>query len=195
MIRVNLAKTNSHASVGTQTAIKVDGLSLSGNGEIIQKVLVMSIFLILVIVYEKYTINQKTEKLIATQQQLDQIQMEVEKFASVKAVVEGLVKERNNLNEQLKVIEKISQKRAYKLKTITLVQESLPDDLWLNEMEIEKNIINFKGYSKKPTSVQMIARKLSNAEFIASALAKEIKRVTVEKRTLQEFNIEAKVLE
>ena len=91
------------------------------------------------------------------------------------------------------MIKKISQKRAYKLQAIDVVQKSLLDDLWIEEMKVDQSVLSFKGYSRSPTSVQEIVGNLTKNDFILSAFSKEMKRVTVGNDKLNAFEIEARV--
>lgn len=193
MIRVNLAKTHNYSSAGTQTAVQLDAAKLTGQSESIKKVVIMIVFPILLYMYEAYSLGLKQEQSQKIKGQLEAVQQEIQQYGSVTTIVEDLLKEKEKLNAQLKVIQTISQKRAFKLKAITKVQESLPDDLWMREMNIVGGIISFKGYSQTSISVQKIVRRLNDLDFITSAINKELKRVTRGDREVQEFNIEARV--
>ncbi len=195
MIRVNLAKTHNYTSAGTQTAIAMDqaaAMSQAGPHPAV-KVAVILIMPILLYGYESYTLTQKNMTLTREKAKAEQIEAEVSQFGSVKSVVEDLVKEKNKLNEQLSVIQKISQKRAFKLQAIQVVQRSMLDDLWLDEMIVDQSVLNFKGYSRTPTSVQEIVNNLSSSDFIVSAFNKKMERVKLGKDDLNTFEIEAKV--
>lgn len=195
MIRVNLAKTHNYTSAGTQTAIAMDlaSASAAGGPHPAVKVAVIIIMPILLYGYQSYTITQKNLVFQREKAKAEQIEAEVSQFGSVKSVVEDLVKEKEKLNEQLTVIKKISQKRAFKLKAIQIVQRSMLDDLWLDELVVDQSVLNFKGYSRSPTSVNEIVRNLSGSDFITSAYNKKMERVTLGKDDLNTFEIEAKV--
>ncbi len=195
MIRVNLAKTHNYTSTGTQTAIAMDqaaAMSLSGPHPAV-KVALMVIMPILLYGYESYNLTQKNIVLSREKAKAQQVEAEVSQFGSVKSVVEDLVKEKEKLDEQLTVIKKISQKRAYKLQAIQVVQRSLLDDLWLDEMVVDQSTLNFKGFSRSPTSVQEIVQNLTSHDFILSAFNKKMERVKSGKENLNSFEIEAKV--
>lgn len=195
MIRINLAKTQSYSGPSAQATdgIQIPSVVASDNKAV--KIASMIFFLILVIGYERYILGSKRAILAETKTQMQSIQDEIAKFGTVTSVIEDLVKEKEKLNGQLLVIQQISQKRAFKLKAITKIQESLPDDLWLDEMKIDRNTVNIRGLSRTPTSVQKIVNSLSAADFIESAVNKELKRVkpTSDTDELQQFDIEAKV--
>lgn len=196
MIKVNLAKTHNYASAGTQTAIAMDqaaAMSSAGAPHPAVKIALILIMPILLYAYESYTITQKGLELARVRQQVEQIEAEISQFGSVKSVVEDLSKEKARLTEQLNVIQKISQKRAYKLQAIEVVQQSLLEDLWLDEMIVDQSTLNFRGHSRSPSSVQEIVENLSKNEFILSAFSKEMKRDRIGQEDLNAFEIEAKV--
>ena len=198
MIRVNLAKTHNYSSTGTQTAIAMDQASASlasGQANLIAKVALMLASTLLLYLYQTYNISQLRVKLAVKNDQLAQIQAEVEKFGPVTQVVDNLLKERQRLDAQLEVLQKISKKRSSKLSTIRLVQESVVEDLWLKTMRVDQNILGFRGYSRTPTSVQQIVKNLQAADFIESAINKELKLEKKGKEELNSFDIEARVKE
>ncbi len=195
MIRVNLAKTHNYTSAGTQTAIAMDmaAASASGAPHPAVKVAVMLIMPILLYGYQSYNITQKTMVFQREKAKAEKAEAEVSQFGSVKAVVEDLVKEKEKLNEQLTVIKKISQKRAFKLQAIKIVQKSMLDDLWLDELIVNQSVLSFKGYSRSPTSVQEIVENLSRSDFITQAFNRKMERRKVGKDDLNTFEIEARV--
>lgn len=195
MIRINLAKTHNYTSSGTQTAIAMDQAAAlaSGGPHPAVKIAIMIILPIILYIYESYNITQKSIELAKVQTQVQQIEAEVAQFGSVKTVVEDLVKERNKLNEQLSVIQKISQKRAFKLKAINQIQVSLLDDLWLEQLTVDQSVMDFQGLSRSPTSINEIVENLNKNDFIESAFNKEMNRKKIGKEVLQQFNIEARI--
>ncbi len=197
MIRVNLAKAQSFAPMASGTVTNIDfrGLGSGANVNLALKVGGLIMATILLIGYEKYVISQKQSSLAQLSIQAAAIQNEIKGFGSVDEVLEGLAKEKAKMNEQLTVIQKISQKRAYKLQTILKTQAGLPEDVWLDEFVFDRNRIVFKGFSRTPTSVQNFVRELNSTDFIKSAVNKELSRVKLGDQPVQKFEIEAEVLD
>lgn len=192
MIRINLAKTHSYQSTGTQTAIAMDQASLGGPHPVV-KVVCMLAIVVLVYGYEYYNLSSIKTRYAQKQAQLQQLQNEVTQFGSVTNVVTDLVKEKKQLDDKLAVIQKISKKRAFKLKAIQFVQESVLQDLWLKGLTINNESMNITGYSLSPTSVQQIVKTLSAADFVEPGIAQEIKRITGNDVEMNTFEITAKV--
>jgi Tfp pilus assembly protein PilN len=195
MIRINLGKTHSYTSSSTQTAVALDqaaAMAQVGPHPSV-KVFVMVIFPLLLFGYQTYNIAQKEKVLIRETAKAKQIEAEVAEFGSVKNVVEDLAKEKEKLSKQLSVIKKISQKRAYKLQAIKVVQRSLLDDLWLEEMTVDRSTLIFQGLSRSPSSVQEIVDNLLRSEFVVQAFNKKMERTTLGGEDLNSFEIEAQV--
>src|SRR5690606_4150363 len=91
--------------------------------------------------YEYINIDGKKQELARLNVRAQQLEKEATQYGSVNAIVEDLNKEKKKLTEQLSVIQKISQKRAYKLKAIRSIQENLPEDLWLKEMIVDRAVV------------------------------------------------------
>ncbi len=193
MIRVNLAKSHSFQSTGTQTAIAMDQASLAMGPHPVVKVILILIFPVLLYFYESYNLSEITKRYVQKQDELQQIQNEVTQFGSVSNVVGDLMKEKKQLDDQLAVIQKISQKRAFKLKAIQFIQESVLEDLWLKKMVVSDDSLEIEGFSITPTSVQKIVKTLSSAEFIEDGINQEIRRVQNNDGELNTFKILAKV--
>lgn len=196
MIRVNLAKTQSYspASAGTITNMDFKGLGAGVNVNLVLKIGGLIMATILVIAYEQYMISGKRSTLAQVSVEAAALQEEINGFGSVDQVLDGLAKEKAKMNEQLTVIQKISQKRAFKLQAILRVQKGLPEDVWLEEFNFDDNIIIIKGFSRTPTSVQIFVQTLNDADFITSAVNKELSRVKLADQQIQKFEIEARVL-
>jgi Tfp pilus assembly protein PilN len=197
MIRINLAKTQSYVSAGTQPTSTMDltKIGLAGNGDVVAKVVGLLLFTIALIVYEKYNLSIVKTQLNRISVQVQEVEQEISEYGAVESAIENLTKEKEKVNEQLAVIQKISQKRAFKLQAIIKVQSSLPDDLWLKELLVADNRLSFIGYSRSPSSVQAIVKGLTDMDIVQSAINKELSRVKLGDETLQKFEIEAEVVQ
>ncbi len=193
MIRINLAKTHGYTSGGTAATESAPSAFAGAGPHPVVKIGAMLLLAMLVYGYEAYNISQLNFIYQQEQQKADAIKKEVDQFGSVKSVVDDLLKEKSKLNEQLEVIRKISQKRAFKLQAITMVQRGLTDDLWLTEMLVEQNNINFKGLSRSPSSVQEIIQNLQKAQFVQTAENRGISRKKVDNDELNAFEINVTV--
>ncbi len=195
MIRVNLAKTHSYQPTGTQTAIAMDqaAISAAAGAHPAAKVACMVAFVILLYIYESYNLSAIQSQFAQRQAALQQIQNEVQEFGSVTNVVADLQKEKKQLDTKLAVIQKISQKRAFKLKAIQFIQESVLDDLWLKSLTVSNNTLEISGFSITPTSVQQIVKTLSAADFVEPGVTQEIKRIERNETDINTFKITAQV--
>ena len=191
MIKINLAKAS--ASIPAEThSVATGGLANFSPNDNAIKVVCMLVFIFILYAYQKYNISNKTQRFLTINVQATELQEQVTKFGPVTAVVEDLAKERKKLNQQMEVIQKISEKRAYKLGSIIALQESIPTDTWIEEMALKEGVINFKGYSRDPTSVQKIVSHLSELDFLESAVNKELSIKKIGKSEVHSFNIEAR---
>lgn len=195
MIKVNLAKSQVMRADGTQVAFAADAAAgrLPGAPHPAVKILLVFIFPVLLYAYENYNISEKKKILIRVSAEAQKIEREVSEYGSLKVAVDNLVKEKKKLNSQLSVIEKISQKRAFKLEAIRKVQDSLLSDVWLNELVVDQNLIVFRGYARNPSSIQTIVQNLSENEVVESAMNRELLRVQLGTQQVNSFDIEVKV--
>lgn len=176
MIRINLAKTHAYATPASQTATTIsDSPGRTGTHPGV-KIFLMVIFVAGVIAFEKKELSGKRKALAVTQSQLQAQQAEIDKFGSVTAVIEELEKEKKKTQEQLSVIQAIAQKRVFKLDAIVKMQESVTDDLWLEELSVDKDEIFFKGFSRSPSSVQLVVKKLKESKYVLEADNIELSR-------------------
>ena len=198
MIRINLAKMDASAPTPGIAAVSDSigsGLSLPGTSNPFAKIGVVLVFPLLLYVWEQNQLSTKRSTLAKKTQSLNAIKSEVEKFGSVTSIVEDLKKERELLHGRLKVIKKISGKRALKIGALRDLQRIIPRDVWLEAVSFNDGEITFEGLSRTPSSVQVMAEQLVGSQFIASALPSELKRSQVGETTLHKFKIKAKVKE
>lgn len=193
MIRINLARNQNTVSAGTQTAVEMDYRGISTGPHPLLKVSMMLIFVVGLYFYSDYVVTRKKTLLLQVNEQASQIQKEGEALGSITNVVRELSTQKSELNKQLEVIRQISQKRAYKLETIRFLQNQMPNDLWIKEILMSQDKINFKGYSRSPFSIQKFVEDLSSRDYIEDALNKELSRERVEGEELNTFDIEAQV--
>jgi Tfp pilus assembly protein PilN len=196
MIRINLAKSQSftpNTAANTATAIDLTQIGLNVGGTQFTKILAIVSVTLLILIYDMYATSVARAQLEVTSAQVQALELEITSYGEVDTVLEGLAKEKAKVNEQLVVIQNISKKRAFKVKTLMRLQESLPEDLWLNELKINNDQVVFVGYSRSPTSVQKIVKNLNEADFIQNAFNRELSRVKVGDEAIQKFEIEARM--
>ena len=192
MIKVNLARMSSAAAhVHVEQAVSAPGPAQPLHPLV--KVLLIFIIPIGLYIWQDMIVSEKMARLQDSDAQLADIKTQVEKLGAVTSVVRSLSKEKDRLQEQLRVIGKISSKRAFKLRTINEMQGVLPDDCWLENVKIEKEKVFFKGYSRTPSSVQELVDSLEKLDFLASAYNQELKRANLGTAKVHEFNIIAEV--
>lgn len=192
MIKINLAKTQNYSAGG-----KAEGggaaITTGGGPHPAIKGVVLVIFVALVYGYESYTLAEKGLVLSGLRAEFQKSEQEVSQFGSITNAVNSLTKEKAKLDEILKVIEKISQKRAYKLGAIATVQEHILDDLWLEELVVDKEKVSLRGVSRSSSSVQVLVSKLKESPGIKTASNKGLKRRNTGTDNLNEFEIVARI--
>lgn len=192
MIKINLAKASSVVTVDSEV-VASGGLASFSQSDNVVKVIVMLVFIFGVYGYENYNLDKKLKTYQTVKVQSDALRAKVQQFSGVMAAVEDLARERKTLREQVKVIQKIAKKRAFKLASITKLQESIPLDTWVEEMRVGSDSMNFKGFARTPVSIQTIVAGLEDLDFMESVVNKEqaLKKIGISE--VHTFNIEAKV--
>ena len=196
MIRINLARSS---SVITSPSDFGGGSSSSGvsigNVHPAAKVLVIFVLPAVLYFYEQRELGFKAKQLAAEKVKLDKIKADVGKYGSVTSAVEDIKVERNKLQKRLEVIAKISRKRATKILTISELQSVIPNDSWLTSLSIQGSSIKLAGYARSPSSVQTIVERLTQLEFLESAINNGVTRTKVGSTNLHSFSIDAVVKE
>ena len=200
MIKINLAKVSAHvgeaAETGGSSAPSIDFSGFSGLGKsALLKLGLVFIFTLGVYIWESRVNSDIQAQLKARQAKLKELETEVAKFGSAALAVEEIKKERKRLHDRLRVIAKISSKRAFKIQTLEAMQQIIPEDCWLKEIKITKTQVELNGYSRNPSSVQSLVEKLSELEFLSSVTNEGMVRTKLGETNVSEFSILAKVLE
>lgn len=192
MIKVNLAKASASVSVETEK-VASGGLASFSQSDNLAKIAAMLIFVICLYGYESYNMKEKTTLYNRVRTESDRLAAQVQQHGGVVDAVEDLAKERKTLDKQMKVIQKISKKRAFKLNSIIKLQQSIPEDSWVEEMIVKEDVMSFKGFARSPASVQTIVSGLESLDFMDTAVNKELALKKIGISEVHQFNIEAKV--
>jgi|GEM_PF-2277856 len=200
MIRINLAKTSAFPSEGEEHASGGGGgislpslgsINLSGSENPILKVALVLVFPLAVYIWEYQGLSGFRVDLAQKELELTQVANDIAQFGAAGEAIADVKIERDRLQKKLEVIAKISSKRAFKIRTLAKLQELIPQDCWLKEIDMKASQITFQGFARTPTSVQIFVDQLSSLEFLTKVINTGVSRKTLGETTVHEFSIVA----
>jgi len=174
MIRINLAKTSAFPSEGEEHASGGGGgislpslgsINLSGSENPILKVALVLVFPLAVYIWEYQGLSGFRVDLAQKELELTQVANDIAQFGAAGEAIADVKIERDRLQKKLEVIAKISSKRAFKIRTLAKLQELIPQDCWLKEIDMKASQITFQGFARTPTSVQKTLGETTVHEF------------------------------
>ena len=188
MIKINLAK-DSNIGIEDSGSFVESIRSFKLDRERAKKLIFILNILIGLILYERYNLYDMNKKLRESTNKLNGINQKIIQYGDVSSAVLQLQEQKKEMFKQLEVIRKVSKKRKLKIDSITKIQEFIPEDVWISEINFDKSKIIFSGYTRKASSVQGLVKNLSETGFVDLVVNMELKRVSG-KDNLQTFDID-----
>ena len=188
MIKINLAK-DSNVGIEDSGSFIESIRSFNLDKERAKKLIFILNILIGLILYERYNLYDMNKKLTESTSRLNKINQKISQYGDVSSAVLQLQEQKKEMFKQLEVIRKVSKKRKLKIDSITKIQEFIPEDVWISEINFNESKIIFSGYTKKASSVQGLVKNLSETGFVDLVVNMELKRVSG-KDDLQRFDID-----
>lgn len=180
MIKVNLLK----AKVPIQTQTSQDqGFSVQSGSEgatpkdKVIKVLVMSLGVVALLIYENLNIDALTSQRNVYVAQNSQLTQELQKIEANAGQLEQLKKENEKLQEKLKILTGLSKSRLRELKALDNLQNFIPEGVWLETLDYDGEKVLLKGFATNDRDLNAFVDSLEQSTyFIDVILSKAIEQ-------------------
>ncbi len=165
MIKVNLAKDMAiTAPSETAVAMEMDS-DKELQKEILIKVVSMLSLVVVLFIYEKFSLSAKKDELKRLQRQVNSVQAEVAKFGKVSEVVAKVTKEKRAIEEQINIIRGLSKTRLTQVKVLDAIQSLMPDRTWLRGVSLKGTEVKLEGFSLTSDGIPLLIRALDESVF------------------------------
>ena len=112
------------------------------------------------------------------------------------ASLDKQIEEIKRLNDQARallarkqIIESLQQDRAEAVRLLSELTKQMPEGVYIRSMKQNGQRVTLSGYAQSNARVSTLMRNIESSEWLEKPILQEIKAVTVEKRRLNEFNL------
>jgi type IV pilus assembly protein PilN len=112
------------------------------------------------------------------------------------ASLDKQIEEIKRLNDQARallarkqIIESLQQDRAEAVRLLSELTKQMPEGVYIRSLKQSGQRVVLSGYAQSSARVSTLMRNIEASEWLERPILQEIKAVTVEKRRLNEFNL------
>lgn len=194
MIKVNLLKSKSQGSSSGDGRISIKAKEGSDQKkEMLIKVLLMSIFIIGLMLYEKQNIDelklrwsQATARTNNIQEQVAVLQQELDEYT-------GIESQARNLEGRVMVIRELSRRRVQVIQALDLLQSIIPERVWLSEVRFNIDRFVLQGRAVSEEDLAEFVRLLEGAAYFQNVILLQAREESTPEGSLRIFEISSRL--
>lgn len=172
MIKINLIQGKGSSRGGTEESTVLSDES-SIKKEALKRILIILIFPMGLYVYESQNIPEKKQVIDRISQQINELKTYNSKLENSAKQIEQFKVEEAQFNTQVQALTKITKSRKIEVKIFSLIQNVIPEKVWLREISIDraaqgsdKNEIRIVGYSATNEDVRKFIEALEKSVYL-----------------------------
>lgn len=176
MIKINLLR-----SLGMSSAPIADGelSAINVNQQASIKGLMILLFPLLVIGWEKINISFIRSEGESLEQQISKIEQEKASFGDVSPRVEKFTKERDKIEAEVETIRELTGNRLREVKTLDQLQSLVPSGAWLRKVSIKGLEVTLEGFTRYERGVPEFISILEKSAFFTNIRPGDTSRIDV----------------
>ena len=197
MIKINLipsgASTSSAAisGGGGGNLFGGDGFySEQSSKEALKRLLIIALGPIALLVYENQNIPEKMSQLNNQRKVLEELSSYNSKNANSVAEIKKFKEDEALIEDRISELKRISENRVQEIKIMDIIQSNIPEHVWLNELNIQRDVAVIRGMSISETEVTAFQEALSHQKLIKDIKLVRSERISKEGVDLRKFEIE-----
>jgi type IV pilus assembly protein PilN len=132
-------------------------------------------------------------RLVPVRAEYEQLQVELKMLEAKTVELTALEKNRKELDEKLKTIETLQQKKVGPAKVLADLADSAPDQVWLLEFTEDQGAATITGFAFDNQTIASFMRKLSESTYFADVDLQETTQADKDKSTLKRFVVKARL--
>ncbi|MFO8241449.1 MAG: PilN domain-containing protein [Dissulfuribacterales bacterium] len=159
-----------------------------------QQISVFFLFLILLTVVLLAAGLTIQGKVVAQRQELASLEEKKAQYAYVNKKIERVNKQRKQVEDKFKSIEKLQEGRTITVKILDEVVSSIPiDRLWLTKLDFNTNNVQLDGVALDNHTVALFMRRMEKSPMFRSVSLINTKQKSVQGHALMEFELRVNV--
>jgi len=133
-------------------------------------------------------------KVGAQRQELASLEGKKTKLAYVSKKIEKVNKERKQVEDKFKAIEKLQEGRTTTVKILDEIVSSIPiDRLWLTKLSLKENNVRLDGVALDNHTVALFMRRLETSPMCRSVNLINTKQKSIQGHALMEFGLQVNI--
>lgn len=168
MIKVNLLLGQSTNTASPEAAVvNLDGLSSAE----IQRQGIVRIFILLILpivffIYESQSIPKKKAQIANVTSEINELQAYNEKTNSAVGEIKKFQEDEKKIKKQIEIVEKLSRSRMNEIYVLDLIQQVIPERVWLSNLEFSDSKVRIKGQAAVDADITIFIEALSRSVFL-----------------------------
>jgi Tfp pilus assembly protein PilN len=199
MIKINLLKNlgmhqggalagGAGAAESVESAISPDVQRLA-----IVKVIVLLLFPIALFGFEKINLMNLEAEVKKLKEETATVTAQKDAFGSVAPRVAKFDLQKKEIEKQLEAVRELTKNRLREVKTLDILQSLVPDQTWLNSVEINSSIVKIEGYAANDDAISKLMKALESSVLFSQIVPKSTTRVDLPTGSVKKFQLEFKV--
>lgn len=200
MIKINLVSAASTSVSASDSASGGLGNIFGGGGsgiasdyaakEALKRLFLIMLGPIALILYENQNIPEKMADLNSKRRVLQELTVYNSKNANSVAEIKKFKEDEALIEDRISELKRISENRVQEIKIMDIIQSNIPEQVWLTELNIQRDVATLKGMSISEADVTSFQEALSQQKLIKDIKLVRSDRVTKEGVDLRKFEID-----
>lgn len=190
MIRINLANSRSMAGVAAVSGESGEGaVSEQTRRDALTKLLIILLAPAGLYFYEQQNIPTIRNELVRKQQLLTELQTYNAKAEGSVNEIKKIKEDERKIQSRISALEKIAKDRFREVKVLDLIQQVIPEKVWLSRVDIKEGKILLAGFSMSDIDISTFMESLSKSVFLQEVVLVSSSEHIQNGLTLKKFEI------
>ncbi len=144
--------------------------------------------------YKKDAVSQFEKKITSIENQITGIQTKLNKIKGFEIVKKQLEEDEKTIRSKLEILNIVLQSRDEPSKMLLHIAQNIPEEVWLTEIQVKDDAVNFAGATPGYTQVSDLLKALNESSFFSEINLRGIEETTstTREQRVQTFQINAK---
>lgn len=162
-------------------------------GDIMLKLIWLVVFIAILVGYEMFTINQKSEELGRLKSELGRLESELSTMRPQVETAQRFQKEKQRLEKQLQVVKDLSKERLMAVRSLDALQSLIPEKVWLEKAVFKEKEVKLDGRAVDELGVSAFMQGLEESAFFSDVYLLQSQEAKGEEGAVRSFKVQSKL--
>lgn len=199
MIKINLNRSRvpnaGGASVDEGTAVDIsDGGSPSSTGgrDMLVKLLVMTLGVAALALYQKQNLDQLDAQLATVNAQVAKLQADVEAKQTELAQLKDIEPQAQSLGDKLRILREFSKLRLFQLQSLDFMQSVIPEKVWLESVQYDAQKYKILGFAVETTDLSEFVQRLEGSAYFQDVIVIQDREKVAQGGKIRDFEMSSR---